>query len=61
MIEDLLVDFDEMGFMPTTTCLYPNEYALQWKQKLISEVERLRLSLEKNDFKEENKNDTKCI
>ena len=42
MIEDLLVDFDEMGFMPTTTCEDPNEYALEWKQKLIAEIELIK-------------------
>lgn len=43
MIEDLLIDFDEMGFAPTPICgINPEEYARKWKSELVSEVERLK-------------------
>lgn len=32
---DLLVDFDEMGFLPTELTPKPEEYAREWKRKLI--------------------------
>ena len=38
MIEDLLIEFDEMGFAPTTTCPNPDKYACEWKEKLVSEI-----------------------
>lgn len=46
-IEDLLIDFDEMGFAPTTLCENPNEYAREWKKQLVVEIERLK---EENDY-----------
>lgn len=57
-IEDLLVEFDEMGFAPTTPCENPEEYARAWKRQLIREIERLKAELVKefaevdNMFKE---------
>lgn len=43
MIEDLLIDFDEMGFAPTPICgINPEEYAHKWKSELVSEIERLQ-------------------
>ena len=43
MIEDLLIDFDEMGFAPTPICgINPEEYARKWKSELVSEIERLK-------------------
>ena len=43
MIEDLLIDFDEMGFAPTPICgINPEEYARKWKSELVSEIERLQ-------------------
>lgn len=45
MIEDLLMDFDEMGFapVPITACgINPEEYARKWKIELVSEIERLK-------------------
>ena len=46
-IEDLLIDFDEMGFAPTTLCENPDEYAREWKKRLVVEIERLK---EENDY-----------
>ena len=40
-IVDLLVEFDEMGFMPTTTCSNADEYAIEWKKKLLEAVNKL--------------------
>ena len=40
-IDELLVDFDEMGFIPTTLCENPDEYAREWKKQLLAENERL--------------------
>lgn len=39
-IEDLLIDFDEMGFAPTTLCENTDEYACEWKKQLVAEIER---------------------
>ena len=38
---DLLVDFDEMTFAPYTTCPKPEEYAVEWKQKLIYAIGKI--------------------
>ena len=43
---DLLIDFDEMGFAPTTTCPNPDKYACEWKEKLIAEINCLQEQLE---------------
>lgn len=40
-IDELLVNFDEMGFIPTTLCENPDEYACKWKKQLLAEIERL--------------------
>ena len=40
-IEELLIDFDEMGFAPTTLCENPDEYAQDWKKQLLVEIKRL--------------------
>lgn len=37
---DLLVDFDEMSFCPTTLTPNPDEYAIEWKQKLIYAIDQ---------------------
>lgn len=52
-IIDLLTDFDEMGFAPTTMCPNPEAYAIEWRNKitkafkeLTEENERLRAERE---------------
>ena len=40
-IDELLIDFDEMGFVPTTLCENPDEYAQDWKKQLLVEIARL--------------------
>ena len=41
-LEDLMVAFDEMGFMPNTTHPFPEEYVEAWKQRLIFVFGQLR-------------------
>lgn len=41
-IDELLIDFDEMGFVPTTLCENPDEYARDWKKQLLEEIELLK-------------------
>lgn len=45
-MQDLLIDFDEMGFAPTTACPNPDKYACEWKEKLVSEINCLQEQLE---------------
>ena len=40
IIEDLLTEFDEMGFMPTTTVPAPDAYAIEWKNKLTDALRK---------------------
>ena len=46
-INDLLIEFDEMGYCPTTLCENPNEQAIKWKNNLIIEIEKLNLKIAK--------------
>lgn len=39
IIRDLLVEFDEMGFIPTTTVPDPEAYAIDWRNKLTKALE----------------------
>ena len=41
-IDELLIDFDEMGFVPTTLCENPDKYAQDWKKQLLVEIKRLK-------------------
>jgi hypothetical protein len=34
IIRDLLVEFDEMGFIPTTTVPHPEAYAIKWRAEI---------------------------
>ena len=38
---DLLIEFDEMGFAPTTVCEDAEEYAKKWKNRVREEVKSL--------------------
>ncbi len=40
-IIDLLVDFDEMGFAPTTMCPDPEAYAIEWRNKITNAIKEL--------------------
>lgn len=46
-IDELLIDFDEMGFAPAILCENPEEYAREWKRQLVAEIERLKAVNEK--------------
>ena len=46
VMQDLLIDFDEMGFIPSTSCPNPDKYACEWKEKLVSEINCLQEQLE---------------
>lgn len=37
----LLIEFDEMGFAPTTTCTDPEEFAVRWKEQVLKEIKLL--------------------
>lgn len=37
MIEDLLIEFDEMGFVPTTVCPDSEQYAIDWRERVRKE------------------------
>ena len=38
---DLLIEFDEMGFAPTTVCENAEEYATKWKDQVREAVKAL--------------------
>ena len=40
-ITDLLTEFDEMGFAPTTLCPDPEQYAIDWRDQVHKEFARL--------------------
>ena len=42
IIIDLLTEFDEMGFCPTTPCPDPDGYAREWKRKLVDALQGYR-------------------
>ena len=41
-ITGLLIDFDEMGFAPTTLCPDPEGYAIEWRKKLTNALQCCR-------------------
>lgn len=40
-MEDLLIEFDEFGFSPTITMPNPEEYAIEWKKRLLKAIDEL--------------------
>lgn len=40
-IDSLFIAFDEMGFSPTTVCTDPEKCAIEWREKVRAEFERL--------------------
>lgn len=42
IIIDLLIEFDEMGFVPIIPCPDPEAYAIEWKEKLIKALQEYR-------------------
>ena len=51
-IQDLLIEFDEMGFIPSTTCPDPEGYAKEWKRKITSAVFRLKKEIVREVWKD---------
>lgn len=47
IITDLLIDFDEMGFAPTTTCPNPEAYTIKWREQLANALIEYRKQSEK--------------
>ena len=41
-LTDLLIEFDEMGFCPTTVCPHPEQYAIEWKEQIAKEIQKLQ-------------------
>jgi len=39
LFTNLLIEFDEMGFCPTTLCKDPEQEAIEWKKNLIKSVD----------------------
>lgn len=45
---DLLTEFDEMGYAPTTLCENPEQEAKTWKAEMICEIKRLDAIIQDN-------------
>lgn len=43
----LLIEFDEMGFAPTTPCGDPDNFAVRWKEQLCEEI---KILVSNNDY-----------
>lgn len=41
-LTDLLIEFDEMGFCPTTVCPNPEQTAIEWKEQIVKEIQKLQ-------------------
>lgn len=41
-LTDLLIEFDEMGFSPTTVCPNPEQTAIEWKEQIVNEIKKLQ-------------------
>ena len=52
LIEELLIDFDEMGFVPTTLCPDPEGYAVEWKKMLTNALKGYRKAFTEEIFSE---------
>lgn len=42
LVTELLIDFDEMGFIPTTTVPDPEAYAIEWRNKITNALKGYR-------------------
>lgn len=40
-LTDLFIEFDEMGFSPTIPCENLEKAAIEWKEKVIKEIEAI--------------------
>lgn len=46
-INDLLIEYDEMGMSPTTVCENPERFAIDWRERVREEFERLQTENDK--------------
>lgn len=42
---DLMIEFDEMGFAPTTVCDDAERVAVKWKEQVVNEIGRLESNI----------------
>lgn len=42
---DLMIEFDEMGFAPTTVCEDAEGLAVKWKEQVVNEIGRLEAKI----------------
>ena len=42
---DLMIEFDEMGFAPTTVCEDAEGFAVKWKEQVVNEIGRLETQI----------------
>ena len=42
---DLMIEFDEMGFAPTTVCEDAEVVAVKWKEQVVNEIGRLESNI----------------
>lgn len=42
---DLMIEFDEMGFAPTTVCEDSGEVAVKWKEQVVEGIEALEAKI----------------
>nr|DAK85081.1 MAG TPA: hypothetical protein [Caudoviricetes sp.] len=42
---DLMIEFDEMGFAPTTVCEDVEGFAAKWKEQVVNEIGRLETQI----------------
>lgn len=40
-LQNLMIEFDEMGFAPTTPCSDPEAFAVRWRDQVLKEVKAL--------------------
>lgn len=56
-LTDLLIEFDEMGFAPTTVCPNAEQTAIEWKEQIVKEIQKLQAEARLAKLKGEKKND----
>lgn len=52
LMEDLLIEYDELGMEPTTVVPNPSERAIVWKRELMCALKHLRAELAREIFEE---------
>ena len=52
LFTNLLIEYDEMGFCPTTLCKDPEHEAIEWKKNLINAVKEDKKELLQDIIKE---------